>query len=511
MARRAVSIGGIKLALGPALAVVTWILMPANPEAAAASATAGVVVWMGAWWLTEAVPLAITSLLPLAFFPVLGILPAGKVAGLYTNDVVFLFVGGFIVALAMEKWNLHRRIALRVLLVAGAGPARTLIGFMAATALLSMWISNTAATMMMIPIAMAVLVRYDAMVDQAAMKRYSIGLLLGIAYSASIGGIATLVGTPPNLVFASLFPMSFPHGPEITFMQWMEFALPISVLLFVVASALLYRMYARGVKGAGEREIFRKELKEMGPISREEKFVLAVFVTLAVLWVTRESIGIGPFSLKGWAHLLPKPNYIGDGTVAIVLSSLLFILPSRKPGEALMDWPTARKLPWGIVLLFGGGFALAGAISQSGLSAMIGDKLQSLSTLPPMLMTVGISISMMFTTEFTSNTATTQMVLPILAAVAKALARNPFYLMVPATISASCAFMMPVATPPNAIVFGTGRLRIIDMAKTGVVLNLIAVVVIALWLHLVGPASFGGSPTGHPPWMDSPAAVVPTP
>ncbi|MFH0882860.1 MAG: SLC13 family permease [bacterium] len=511
MAKRGFPVGGLKLALGPAFAALTWILMPVDPQAPAASTTAGVAIWMGVWWLTEAVPLAVTSLLPLVFFPVLGVLPAGKVAGLYTNDVVFLFIGGFIVALAMEKWNLHRRIALRVLLLAGAGPARTMIGFMAATALLSMWISNTAATMMMIPIAMAVLVRYDAMVDSAMMRRYSIGLLLGIAYSASIGGIATLVGTPPNLVFASLFPMSFPRGPEITFLQWMEFALPISILLFVAASLLLYRMYARGVKGAGEREIFRGELKEMGRMSHEEKGVLVVFLILAVLWVTRESIGIGPVSIKGWAHLLPKPGYIGDGTVAILVSSLLFVIPSRQRGEALMDWPTAKKLPWGIVLLFGGGFALAGAISQSGLSAMIGEKLQSLSSLPPIMMTAGISVLMTFTTELTSNTATTQMVLPILASVAQALGRNPFYLMIPATISASCAFMMPVATPPNAIIFGTGRLRIADMAKVGLILNLIGAVIITLWLHLIGPAAFGGPPMQHPSWMDPPAVEMTAP
>lgn len=509
MKQRLFTTGGIKLALGPALAALTWILMPADPPAA--SATAGVAVWMGVWWLTEAVPLAVTSLLPLAFFPVLGVLPASRVAGLYTNDVVFLFVGGFIVALAMEKWNLHRRIALRVLLLAGAGPARTMIGFMAATALLSMWISNTAATMMMIPIAMAVLVRYDAMLDSTLMKRYSIGLLLGIAYSASIGGIATLVGTPPNLVFASLFPMSFPHGPEITFVQWMEFALPISALLFVSAALLLYRMYARGIKGEGEREIFRNELNQMGKMSREEKGVLVVFLLLAILWVTRESIGIGPLSIRGWAHLLPNPGFVGDGTVAIFVSALLFIIPSREKGEALMDWPTARKLPWGIVLLFGGGFALAGAIGSSGLSVMIGNRLQGLATLSPIMMTGGIATLMTFTTELTSNTATTQMVLPILASVAVALGRNPFYLMVPATISASCAFMMPVATPPNAIIFGTGRLRIADMAKVGIILNLIGVVVITLWLHLVGPGLFGGGPMTHPSWMDAPRTEMPSP
>jgi len=496
-----ITFDGIRLALGPLLAVLVWWLMPDVAGAPAARTTAGVAAWMGVWWLTEAVPLAVTSLLPLAFFPLFGVLPASRVAGLYMNDVVFLFVGGFIVALAMEKWNLHRRIALHIMLLVGVGPLRTLAGFMIATMVLSMWISNTAAAMMMLPIAMAVIWRYDTIYESGAMARYSVAVLLGIAYSASIGGIATLVGTPPNLVFARLFPMSFPHGPEITFAQWMGFALPISFIMFAAVFGVLVLRFVRLERGGVTRDIFRGELDEMGKTSYEEKMVFLVFLVLAVLWVTRKPIVFGALEVGGWSNLLPKPEYVGDGTIAILLASTLFTIPSRKKGEWLMDWPTARKLPWGIVLLFGGGFALAGAISASGLSIWIGDQLNGLANLPPILMTAGLCTAMTFTTELTSNTATTQMILPILAAVSRAIARNPFFLMIPATLSASCAFMMPVATPPNAIVFGTGRLKIIDMATTGIILNVIGVIVITLWMHLAGPYFFGGGPMIAPDWV----------
>lgn len=491
----------LKLLSGPVLALIVWLLMPDLPQTPGAAATAAIAVWMGAWWLTEALPLAATSLIPLAAFPLLGVLTSAQVASSYMNDVVFLFVGGFIVALAMERWNLHRRIALKILLTVGGGPGRTLVGFMAATALLSMWISNTASAMMMLPIAAAVLVRYDRMLEAADGHRFATGLMLGIAYSASVGGVATLVGTPPNLVFARLLPQSFPSAPEVSFAQWMAFALPVSLLLFFVVWVTLHLMYARHLgKGGGAKEVFRAELAEMGPMSREEKWVLAVFLTLAVAWITRKPLSFGSISIGGWSLLLPDPSYVGDGTAAITLALLLFILPGREKGERLMDWATARKLPWGIVLLFGGGFALAGAISASGLSVWIGQKLSGLASLSPMMMTGGICTLMTFTTELTSNTATTQMVLPILAALSTAIMRNPLYLMVPATLSASCAFMMPVATPPNAIVFGTGRLTIAQMAKTGLILNLIGVVLITLWLHLAGPALLGGGPLQMPAW-----------
>lgn len=496
--------------LGPVLGIIVWILMPTVDGSGLVARTAGVAIWMAVWWLTEAVPLAVTSLLPLVFFPALGVVSASDIASQYTNDIVFLFVGGFIVALAMEKWNLHKRIALHVILTIGGGPRRTLLGFMLATAVLSMWISNTATAMMMVPIAGAVLTRWDSLFPSERVRPLGIGLMLGIAYSASIGGMATLVGTPPNLVFAQLFHIQFEHAPFVTFAEWMGFGLPVSVIFLFIVWGVLAFMYTRGPKTAGStKDIFQKELKGLGKTSYEERMVLVVFGVLALLWVTRETLNIGSLTIPGWSELFPSPDFIGEGTPAIALATLLFIIPSKRGEKGrLMDWPTARKLPWGIVLLFGGGFALAAAIKQSGLAAWIGGQLHGLTVLPPVLMTASISTMMTFVTELTSNTATTQMILPILGALAIAINRNPFFLMVPATLSASCAFMMPVATPPNAIVFGTGRLRIIDMAKTGIILNLIGVVLITAWMHLAGPASFGGGPRDVPAWVEEHKAAM---
>lgn len=497
------SLQKVSLYAGPVLGLAALLLMPADPPLV--GPTAGVAVWMGVWWLTEAVPLAVTSLLPLIFFPALGVMPAKDVAALYTNDVVFLFLGGFIVALAMEKWKLHRRIALRVMLLLGGGARRTLLGFMTATALLSMWISNTATAMMMVPIASAVLTHYEGTLDAASARRLSVGLLLGVAYAASIGGIATLVGTPPNLAFAQIFRIHFPGGPEVSFAAWMMFALPVSVLLLFVTWGLLTLLHVPSLKSTpSTRAIFKSELKKLGPMKREEKTVLVVFAALALLWITRRPLTFGAFIIPGWSDLLPEPSFVGDGTVAIALATLLFVLPARDGRKRIMDWDTARRLPWRIVLLFGGGFALAGAITAGGLAEWIGLHMRGLSALGPLAMTGSICTLMTFLTELTSNTATTQMALPILAATAVAIGRNPFFLMVPATMSASCAFMMPVATPPNAIIFGTGRVRIWQMAKTGLLLNLIGVVVITLWMLLAGPAAFGGDPSVLPGWAAAP-------
>lgn len=489
------------LASGPVLAIVTYLMFPGSLEHPLVARTAAVAVWMGIWWLTEAVPLAVTSLLPLVFFPLFGVMKASDVASQYMNDVVFLFIGGFLVALAMERWSLHRRIALHVMRLIGGGKQRTLLGFMVATALLSMWISNTATAMMMIPIASAVLTRYEDHLQPQDHSRLAVGMFLGVAYAASIGGIATLVGTPPNLAFARIFALQFPNGPEITFAEWIVFALPVSLVMLAAAWGLLSLMYLRGSATPRiSHDVFRNELNRLGPIRYEEKVVLGVFLSLAFLWITRKPIDIGAFVIPGWSQILPEPGYAGDGTVAIAFSTLLFVLPARGGHDRIMTWETARKLPWGIVLLFGGGFALAKAITVSGLSAWIGLKLQGLSTLQPVAMTASISTLMTFLTELTSNTATTQMTLPILAATAVAIGRNPFFLMIPATLSASFAFMMPVATPPNAIIFGTGKVRVAQMAKTGLILNLVGIVVITLWLFLAGTAHFGSGPEDVPAW-----------
>jgi sodium-dependent dicarboxylate transporter 2/3/5 len=395
-------------------------------------------------------------------------------------------------ALAMQKWQLHRRIALRIILLIGASPRRLLLGFMVATAFLSMWISNTATTMMMVPIAMAIIIKLKDSFPGRPMSRFAVGLLIGIAYSASIGGTATLIGTPPNLSFTRIFNIYFPFGPEITFAQWFQFGLPFAVIFLLMAWLILTALFVprkRAIKG--ETEIFRQEYSRLGRIAYEEKVVLILFVVMALLWLLRKDIVAGIFTIPGWSTLMPVPAFIDDGTVAIVVAMLLFVIPSRtQKGQRLMDWKTAAGLHWGIVILFGGGFALASGFKESGLSIWIAEQLTGLGEVQPVFLVSSICTMLTFLTELTSNTATTEMILPLLGSLAVAIQTNPLILMIPATLSASCAFMLPVATPPNAIVFGTGEVTMADMMKVGIIMNLLGVVLITTMMYLIGVLVF---------------------
>ena len=452
-----------------------------------------VALLMAVWWITEVVPLAVTSLLPVALFPLFGIMDGKEVSSVYYNDVIFLFMGGFLVALAMERWDLHRRIALNILSVTGVSPARILLGFMIASFFLSMWISNTATAMMMLPIAMALIGQLDGLMNNKASSTFSVGLLLGIAYSASIGGIATLVGTPPNLSFVRIYHIYFPAAPEIYFSQWMLFALPTALIVFLLSWGHLYLCF-RPKKGEWtpiDKDTFANQLHAMGQTTYEQKVVLAAFVSLAFLWLTRVDLNFGFFVVPGWANLFPQSAYLNDGTVAITMAVALFLLPSKsEKGMKILDWPTASKLPWHILLLFGGGFALATGMKESGLSLWFGELLAGVATFHPIWIILSISLVITFLTELTSNTATTEMVLPILAGIAISTHIHPLLLMIPATLSASMAFMLPVATPPNAIVFGTSRVRMSQMARTGLIMNLYAAVVITLMMYYWGNVVF---------------------
>ncbi|MBZ0264047.1 SLC13 family permease [bacterium] len=479
-------ISSIVLASGPVIFLVLLTLLNPVDMPPTAAKTAAIAAWMGIWWLTEAVPLAVTSLLPIIMFPLTGVLEASTVAQQFTNDVVFLFIGGFLVALAMERWNLHRRIALHILKMLRGGLTMTLLGFMVSTAFLSMWISNTATAMMMVPIAMAVLVKFEELLDTEHSRKFTVALLLGIAYSASIGGFGTLVGTPPNLVFAQVYHITFSSAPEISFANWILFAGPLAVLFLLLAWGVLSWLLVPRTKLSIESNFIQNELRDMGKMKSEEKYITIIFVSLAVLWITRNPIDLGSISFSGWSILFPEPDFIGDGTVAITLSLLLFIIPSKAKGKVL-DIGILQKLPWGIVLLFGGGFALAKAFMLSGLSAWIGNQLAGLSTFSDVSLIASVCTMMTFLTELTSNTATTQMALPLLAALAESIGRDPLLLMIPATLSASCAFMMPVATPPNAIIFGTGKIRVIEMARVGVILNFCGIMLLTFWMIVVAP------------------------
>ena len=474
-----------------------------EPGQPAVSATLAVALLMAVWWITEAVPLAITSLIPVALFPLLGIMDGKDVSSTYFNHVIFLFIGGFMVALAMQKWNLHKRIALKILMFTGVSPARILLGFMFSTAFLSMWISNTATAMMMIPIVISVIDKLEDSIGKAEVGKYATGLLLGIAYSASIGGIATLVGTPPNLSFARIFQIYFPAAPEISFSQWFLFALPISVVFFLFVWGYLYFIFGPRRKSWPRlsHDTFREQYRALGKTSYEQKAVGIIFVLLAMTWLTRAGLDFGSVSIPGWADLFGNPEYINDGTVAVFYSIILFIIPSKgNRAVKLMDWKTATGIPWNIVLLFGGGFALASGFKDSGLSMWFGEQLTWISSAHPIVVILAICLMMTFLTELTSNTATTEMLLPVLAGIAMQGNVNPLLFMLPATLSASMAFMLPVATPPNAIIFGTNRVKMMDMARTGLFLNIVGAIVITLATYYLATAIFGINMYEFPSW-----------
>jgi len=487
---------------GPILFVLFILLFDLDPSNRNVTYMAGIAIWMAVWWITEAVPLAVTALLPIILFPAMGVMSGKEVSPIYFNHVIFLFIGGFLVALAMERWNLHKRIALRIMKIFGVHPAGILLGFMTATWFLSMWISNTATTMMMVPIALAVIIRLEELLGKDQVQKYSIGLFIGLAYSASIGGITTLVGTPPNLSFTRIFSIIFPEAPEISFAAWFVFVFPMSITFLVTLWLILTRVFCRGSNHFKlDTTIFKKQYEELGPISFEEKVVLVDFLLLIFLWLFRADIRVGSLVLPGWSRFFPYPAFLNDGTVAITMATILFLIPSRKKsGSRIMNWETASRLPWNIVLLFGGGFALASGFTESGLSHWLGDQLSGLGALNPVSIVGMLCLFVTFLTELTSNTATSEMLLPILGALAVAIQVNPLLLMIPATLSCSCAFMLPVATPPNAIIFGTQRIKVADMAKIGLFINLLGVILITFFSFILGRTIFGIDLSTLPNW-----------
>ena len=490
------------LLAGPltALAVILFCdLQPGKPEV---TAMAAVALWMAIWWITEAIPLAATSLLPLVLFPALGIMDGKTTSVQYVNYIIFLFVGGFMVALAMERWQLHQRIALHILVRLGSRLRGILMGFMVASAFLSMWISNTATAMMMVPIGLALLSKLGKSMAAQDVARYAVAIFLGIAYSASLGGVATLVGTPPNLIFLKTFSEFFPMAEEISFARWMVFALPFAASFLVLVWAILVRWYLPKDDGQTMgKASFREQLQRLGPMSYEEKAVAVVFTLLALLWLSRADLRLGAFTVPGWSNLFANPGYFNDGTVSIAMALILFLIPSKaQPGKAVMDWETAQKLPWGVVLLFGGGFALAKGFAGSGLSQWFAENLSGASHWPVLLMVLLICFIITFLTELTSNTATAQIFLPLIATLAVTAQIHPLLVMIPATLACSFAFMLPVATPPNAIVFGSGMLKVSQMSRTGLWLNLIAIIAVAIYIYFAAGPLLGLDLRQFPDW-----------
>ncbi len=525
-------------AIGFWLGAGCFLLLLAFPVDAAnlpASRLAAVASLMAIWWVSTALPLFATALLPLVLFPLLGIMSGGDVAPVYFNSTVVLFIGGFMIALTMERWNLHKRIALGIIHTVGGGPARIILGFMVAAAFLSMWISNTATAVMMVPIGLAMVLQVEESAGATHSRTFTIALMLGIAYGCSMGGLTTLVGTPPNLSFQRIFQIIFPEAPPIDFGSWIVLGLPIGITMIALAWLLLTQvLYRPSPEVRIEKDVLERERDRLGPISFEERSVLVVFATTALLWVFRRDLELGFATVPGWSNLLPYPGMIDDGTVAMAMASVLFFIPTRDgtprtPAAAgagvaptllaplrklarfgaanrLMGLEVIPRLPWNIVLLFGGGFALAAGFQETGLAHIIGNQFAGLGGLPDFAVILLVCLTLTFLTELTSNLATTEMILPILASVAVLTEMNPLMLMVPATLSASCAFMMPVATPPNAIVFGSDRISVGEMARAGIFLNLIGAVVIATLVLTLGETVFGIESGVMPDWATEAAA-----
>ena len=434
------------------------------------------VLWIASWWITEAIPIPVTSLLPLVLFPLTGGYDLGLTASAYGNDIIYFYLAGFFIAIAMEKWNLHQRIALTIISIVGTNKKNMILGFMLATAFLSAFLSNTSTSIMMLPIGIAII----SQVSKS--KKYNHSnfgkvLMLGIAYSASIGGFSTLYGTPPNLILKSNIQQFFNY--TIDFDQWFLLALPLSItLLFICWIYLVNFSFSLSSRSSISKKQIINKLKELGKIKYEEIIVLIIFSLFVITLLLKRKIQIYIIS-------------IDDTIIAIFYAILLFIFNSKDGNKKIISWKDSAKLPWGIVLLFGGGLSLAAAMQGSGLTLWIGEKLYGLNTFSLIMIVLSIVFVVNFLTEITSNLATVSMILPILATLSITLGLHPFIIMISATIAASCAFMLPVATPPNAVVFGSGYLRIKDMIKTGLFMNLISILLVSLYVYYILPQILG--------------------
>jgi sodium-dependent dicarboxylate transporter 2/3/5 len=493
------------LCAGPLLAALAWAALPESYVAAggerivlgqAGRAAGATAVWMATWWMTEAIPIPATALLPLVLLPVSGATTMREASAPYGHELIFLFLGGFVLALALERWGLHERIALRALRLVGTQPNVMVAGIMGVTAGLSMWVSNTATTITMLPIALSVIglvtgpdpERGDARTDPEQARRFSLCLLIGIAYAASIGGIGTIIGTPPNGLLVSY--VADHLGREISFARWMAVGLPLVAVFLPIAWWLLTRVVfpVREMRLEGGGDVVRDALARLGPMKRGERATLAIFLVTVGLWVFRPL-------LVDWEIFGVRPCAgLSDASVAILAALALFSCPlDRRLRSFVMDWETAVRLPWGILILFGGGLSLAAAIQKTGLGLWLGHQVGGLAGLPSLALVVVVTALVIFLTELTSNTATTATLVPILAALAPGLGLSPFALIVPAAIAASCAFMLPVATPPNAVVFASGHVTIPQMARAGFALNLIGIALITALTYAVALPLLGVS------------------
>lgn len=494
----------IGLVLGPIMFLIIILFFHPEGLTEPANAILASTTWVAIWWITEALPIAVTALMPIVLFPLSGGLSLSETTSSYGHKYIFLFIGGFILAIAIEKWKLHKRIALTIIKLVGTNVVNIILGFMIATAFLSMWISNTATTMLMVPILMSIILKLEEINAGNGIKSFSTGLLLAVAYSASIGGISTLVGTPPNLSFARIFAIYFPDAPEISFASWFFYAFPIVVILLTITFGYLYMVFIKNKSDAWtniDTKDIESEYESLGPWVIEQRIVAVLFGLLAILWFTRADLNFGFITIPGWSNIFQNPKFLNDGTVAITIAVLLFLIPSKNGNSPfIMDWKTAESIPWEIILLFGGGFALASGFKESGLSQWFGDQLIWLKDVHPFIIILSVSLLITFLTELTSNVATVETFLPVLAGLAMSIEINPLLFMLPATISASLAFMLPSATAPNAIIFGTKRLKVLDMSSSGLALNFLGIVIVTLATYYLATFIFSISLTEFPSW-----------
>ncbi len=467
-------IKSIGLIAGPFLFLFILLFFKTEGLSQEGTATMAIGTWIAIWWITEAIPISATALLPFVLFPITGVMSVKGVSAAFANQMIFLFLGGFILARAIEKVNLHKRIALNIIFAIGSNWNKVILGFLIATAFLSMWISNTATAVMMLPIGLAVISQIQA--DHHIKKNMGRSLMLAIAYGCSIGGIATIIGTPTNVIFVGI--VEDLYGKTISFTQWMSVGLPFSIVMLVIGwfylTKVVFPVTSEGIPGG--KAAIASQRKALGKISYKEKSVLVVFLIVALCWITSSLF------LK---KIIPGIN---DTLIAVAGAITLFIIPSGEPKKiGIISWQTAENIPWGILLLFGGGLALAEGFKVSGLAHWIGNQLTIFETLPLILLLFAIIMVINFLTEITSNVATAAMLMPILAALALSINVHPYFLMVAATISASCAFMLPVATPPNAVVFGSGLLTIPAMIKAGFWMNIVSIGIATLLVYFILP------------------------
>lgn len=488
--------------IGGAAAFILMLALPTpSGMAPVAMRAAAVTVLMAVWWMTEAIPISATALVPMALFPLLGILDSKTTAVNYGHNYVIMLIAGFFIAKAFEVHDLHRRIALVLIHKIGTSRRRIILSFMVATALLSMWIANVAVTLLMLPIALAVAAQEER--EDMEGDHFGLALMLAIAYAASVGGTGTLVGTPPNMVFVGMIQALYPNAPEVSFVDWMRIGIPFVILMLPVTWFYLTRYFNIQGSFAGSDVLISNELNSLGRMRPAEKRVLTIFILTGLGWIFRKDLVIGALTLPGWSTALGVGDAVHDATVAVIAGVALFIIPSGANGKRLLDWPTAATVPWGVPLIVGGGYAVAKSFTETGLASWLGGELAFISALPLGLIILLVVLFMTFITEINSNTATASIFLPVLATMALAGNTHPYLLMVPATFACSCAFMLPSGTGTNAVIFGSGRVTIPEMARAGLVLNFISIAVLTVVMFLFAVPLLDISLT-PPAWSTTP-------